>query len=770
MAGCNAIFGIHEGTPRPLCADPLTVDDMEDGDRWICRTDGRSGSWYVFGDGSAGELSPKDAAFAATRIEDGARGTSRYAAHFAGSGFTKWGAIMGLDLQYPKQAYDLGSLAGLTFWMKSDVPVQVSFPTWETAPIAEGGECVESATPGGCNQNFAFQITAPADGWGQAPYQIPFNALTSASPSLWDPRHLLNINFHVPSDTAFDVWIDDVAFYHCAGPECQPTCTDPRLPVSCRIGNGRRSSCQPAGTDCAVVAGYCADPLLLDDLEDGDDVICDSRGRRGGWYVVGDGTSKDLAPGEGALFVPSEIPGGREGSHRAARLTGSGFWAWGAEMGFGLSSYDASQVSGIQFWMKSDVPVVARIPTPATTPATQPGGACQESATPGNCNYHFTFDVGASGDAWVLRRIPFAALRQTAPFHGNGNLRPTTATWDPSQLLGIDFGTFASAFDIWIDDVSFYTCQAETCLPTCPDELPTACPATSGRPADCWPKGTDCANPPERLNWWGAWGSGPADVWIAGYRATALTGVLLHWNGSAWSTDQGGARPPMFALWGSTAADVWAMGDQGTILHGNGIGWIATPSGTSATFNGIWGSGPSDVWAIESPGTMRHWDGSAWSTRVLVPGGLWALWGSGPRDVFVVGDDGVMHWDGSAWSSMTGASHPLFGVWGASAQDVWAVGGAGTIMHWNGSAWLPIPSGTPFSLIGVWGSGPADVWAVGTVGTIVHWDGVAWRPFASGTMQKLNAVWGSGANDVWAIGHGSTILHWDGASWSPVSP
>jgi hypothetical protein len=435
-------------------------------------------------------------------------------------------------------------------------------------------------------------------------------------------------------------------------------------------------------------------------------------------------------------------------------------------MAFSLPSYDASAMSGIQLWMKSDVSVIVRIPIPGTTPITESGGTCQV----GNCYNHFAFELGASGGGWVERRVPFAWLGQTPAFHGNGNLLPTTATWDPAHLLGIAFGTFASAFDIWIDDVRFYACQAEPCLPTCPSDSPVACPASSDRPADCWPKGTDCARPPERLTLWGIWGSGPADVWVAGYRASTLAGVLLHWNGHGWSLDAGVARPPMTAVWGSTATDVWAMGDQGTILHSDGSAWLATRSDTSATCNGIWGSGPGDVWAIEAPGSLRHWNGATWSTTVLASGSLRALWGSGPGDVFVVGDDGIVHWDGSAWATMTGVAHPLLGVWGSSAENVWAVGGAGTIMHFDGTQWLPSPSGTPFSLVGVWGSGPTDVWAVGTVGTILHWNGTAWRAFPSGTTQGLSAVWGSSPNDVWAIGDRSTILHWDGAAWSPVSP
>jgi len=482
--GCNSLFGIHEGTPRPMCADPLMIDDMEDGDGSICPTEGRTGGWYDFGDGSPGELTPKSdvsVGLAPTRIEDGSRGSSRYAARFAGSGFTNWGAIMGFNLLYPTRAYDAGSIAaGITFWMKSNVSVSVNLPTSETIPITEGGQCVD-----GCNRHFTFQITAPAPGWSL--YQIPFNALSGGGGSaIWNPSHLLRVDFRVPQNTAFEVWIDDVAFYSCAGPECQPTCTDP-FPVSCRIGSGPRSSCQPTGTDCAAVAGYCADPLLIDDMEDGDSAICQWRGRQGSWFTAGDGTSAALTPPSSTFFVQTMIPGGRGTSRYAARLTGSGFTDWGALMGFGLwpQPWDASQAGGIKFWMKNSVPTMVLFPTVETAPPDQ-GGQCADRAGEHNCGNWFSFKITAPSNDWVEYEVPFSALRQTAG----------SATWNPSHLLGVSFAPRRDTpFDIWVDDIQFYDCSASGCLPTCADRaaFPVRCPAIGGSPAGCRPPGTDCA-------------------------------------------------------------------------------------------------------------------------------------------------------------------------------------------------------------------------------------------------------------------------------------
>jgi hypothetical protein len=49
--------------------------------------------------------------------------------------------------------------------------------------------------------------------------------------------------------------------------------------------------------------------------------------------------------------------------------------------------------------------------------------------------------------------------------------------------------------------------------------------------------------------------------------------------------------------WGSGQADVWAVGDCGTLLHWNGSAWHAVPSGTTAHLHAVWGIGVNDAWA-----------------------------------------------------------------------------------------------------------------------------------------------------------------------------
>jgi hypothetical protein len=481
-------------------------------------------------------------------------------------------------------------------------------------------------------------------------------------------------------------------------------------------------------------------------------------------------------PPPGANFVQTSIPGGRGTSHYAARLHGSGFADVGAGMGFNLLDvgaaqarpYDASQFGGITLWMKNDVPVSVGLQVPETVPIDRPFGTCNDGGVFLNCYNDFVFEARPSGNEWIERTIPFAALEQRAFLHDSGiNLVAGSARWDPTQLLGMVFSAHYSAFDVWVDDVRFYSCQAD-CVPTCSVEEPVACPASDGLPAGCWPEGTDCSKPRERIRNTAVWGSGPDDVWVVGYSRTTLQGSLRHWKDSAWVPTTSGTVPPVWGVWGSSSDSVWAVGDHGTVLFWNGSEWSSTAAApATSTFNGVWSGAASDVWAIEAPGTMLHRTDSAWVPATTgISKRIFGVWGTDPGSVWAVGDQGtILHWTGSTWVASTSGTAPLAAVWGSSREDVWVVGGAGAMFHLTGSEWSSVPSGTAQFLRGIWGSASNDVWAVGEVGTIIHWDGTQWSAVPSGTTRRLLSVWGSGANDVWAVGL-EIILRWDGQTWS----
>ena len=95
------------------------------------------------------------------------------------------------------------------------------------------------------------------------------------------------------------------------------------------------------------------------------------------------------------------------------------------------------------------------------------------------------------------------------------------------------------------------------------------------------------------------WGSGANDVWIL-----VVGGVVVHWNGTAWSTVPSGTTRSLWSIWGTAADDVWAAGDEGAV-HWDGAAWSAVATGGWA-FTGIRGTSAGDIWAVGLGGRIMH--------------------------------------------------------------------------------------------------------------------------------------------------------------------
>ncbi len=161
----------------------------------------------------------------------------------------------------------------------------------------------------------------------------------------------------------------------------------------------------------------------------------------------------------------------------------------------------------------------------------------------------------------------------------------------------------------------------------------------------------------------------------------------------------------LYGAFGSGPTDLWLVGVGGTILHGDGRDWSLTDLVGSA-LRGGWAASPCDAWAVGDNGAIARWDGTGWNASAVATVSLAAAWGASASDVWAVGSYGTaLHWSGSAWSVIaTGSADDLAGVWGSSGADAWAVGGAGAILHWDGSAWSPSSGGTGTQLDAVWGA------------------------------------------------------------------
>jgi hypothetical protein len=287
---------------------------------------------------------------------------------------------------------------------------------------------------------------------------------------------------------------------------------------------------------------------------------------------------------------------------------------------------------------------------------------------------------------------------------------------------------------------------------------------------------------------------------------------------SRWSPQTSGTRFPLVDLWGFSGSDVFTVGQsdltfESVILHYDGTGWSSQLDRKDIVLNAVWGSSPTDVYAVgfdafaTNPELILHFDGQQWRKMSVPPTDpdvqvfFESIWGSSASDIFVVGSvfDGffeltlIFHFDGTDWRRMQVSDRvlpALTDVWGSSPSDVYAVGqvdedfpSRGVILHFNGTSWSPVLQRENFAPTSVWGSSANDVFVAGfqveetndgdfrVFGRILHNDGTGWvgEPLPPG-VGVLHEIWGSSAHDVFAVGDNGVIVHFDGTTWTSVKP
>lgn len=292
--------------------------------------------------------------------------------------------------------------------------------------------------------------------------------------------------------------------------------------------------------------------------------------------------------------------------------------------------------------------------------------------------------------------------------------------------------------------------------------------------------------------------------WIAGtLNPTTGEGVLLRWNGVAWSIVRSWVTVDLndvFLLPGGTQGT--AAGDAETIIAWKGVRWDAQTSPTYTGLRDVFMAGPDDGWAVGLGGRILRYNGVSWHHYETLPSGagLFGLYMLNSNDGWAVGQapgavfpPTILRWNGAVWSVVTptgvALGDTLQDVYMLSSTEGWAVGGGfigptahTTMLKWDGSLWTSVPSGAPTnsSLNAVHMLSPTEGWAVGfgdsngTLPLIVRWNGAAWSVVTPPAgIAGLNDLYMLSPTDGWAVGFGAsdgqaTIIHWDGTQWRRV--
>src|SRR3954451_506021 len=166
VVGCKSSGGgaPADGGDTGTLANCSAADDLIsnfDADNSLAPVGGRQGGWYTYGDNNGHFATSSGLNIA---VDEGNPACSPAGAlHVKGTGFSMWGAAMGVDWRPrpgdgdggygDKMPYDASQYRGIAFWAKSSAPldgVQVAFPDLYTdggAPAHEMPDPAGGATP-----------------------------------------------------------------------------------------------------------------------------------------------------------------------------------------------------------------------------------------------------------------------------------------------------------------------------------------------------------------------------------------------------------------------------------------------------------------------------------------------------------------------------------------------------------------------------------------------------------------------------------------------
>lgn len=164
------------------------------------------------------------------------------------------------------------------------------------------------------------------------------------------------------------------------------------------------------------------------------------------------------------------------------------------------------------------------------------------------------------------------------------------AAWSPFVVPGCTNASFyavngISATDVWLVGV--------------------------GGTIEHWVSGTFTTMPQaNNIDFWAVWPVSATEAYIVGTR-----GTILHWNGIALFDESIANNVIVSAVWGTLGGDVWIVGTGGLIYRKPpGGAWTQVTSPTTTFLYWVFGTSANNVWAVGDFGVTLHFDGTSWKT------------------------------------------------------------------------------------------------------------------------------------------------------------
>jgi hypothetical protein len=283
----------------------------------------------------------------------------------------------------------------------------------------------------------------------------------------------------------------------------------------------------------------------------------------------------------------------------------------------------------------------------------------------------------------------------------------------------------------------------------------------------------------------GAYSFVPADIWQASAleafvvgRVVGVGGLLLRWNGSDLTPVKPASGDNLFAVSGSSATDVIAVGDNGRIARYDGSALVAMTSPTTSHLRGVHVRAANEAYAIGYSGTVLAYAGTAWTRDTTFPSTATVeqVFATSSTDLWVSTSEStseyrLYHRSGTTWSLAQTFDSSIVSIWGTSATNLYVVTRNPThaIWHFNGT-WNNEPvtglDGFPLNLRDLSGTAADNVVAVGDGGTFAHFDGERWTVLRADTSSTLMAVDARALTSAVTLTFEGQVLRWEGAGWT----
>jgi hypothetical protein len=168
--------------------------------------------------------------------------------------------------------------------------------------------------------------------------------------------------------------------------------------------------------------------------------------------------------------------------------------------------------------------------------------------------------------------------------------------------------------------------------------------ADQGLIARLTPGGWSLATTPDAGSLNAVWVRSATEAYAVGSKPGP--GVVLRWDGSTWSATQTGTNEALLDV-ADVGGEMYAVGYRyvggtavGIVRRLEGTSWVLQKeTGPNQILRSVWGSSPADVYAVGDAGTVLHFNGSAWAyVDVPTSATLNAVSGTSAANAFIGGN------------------------------------------------------------------------------------------------------------------------------------